>query len=76
VGDAGGDLAAREHLHDGQRGLAARELREHDAFQRLVVFAQDEVAEPLADFQLDDLQLAPDVVHVGAAGGELGLELG
>jgi hypothetical protein len=75
VGETGGDLAAREHLHDGERRLTTRQLREHDAFERLVVFTEDEVAETLADLPLHYLQLAPDVVHVGAAGGELGLEL-
>ena len=41
----------------------------------LIVLAQDEVAEPLAHLPLDRLELRPDVVHVGAAHGQLGLEL-
>src|SRR3972149_6008670 len=41
VGEARGDLAARERLDDGQRGLTARERRQDDALQRLVVLPPD-----------------------------------
>ena len=75
VSDAGGDLTAREHLDDSERCLTSRELCQHDAFQRLVIFTEDEVAEPLAYLTLHQIELAPDVVHVGTASGQLGLEL-
>src|SRR5437870_1634532 len=75
VGDARGDLPAREGLHDGERGLATRELGQNDAFERLVVLGQDEVAEPLADLLLDGGELPLDLVHVGPTHGQLGLEL-
>jgi hypothetical protein len=48
---------------------------QHHALQRLLVLAQDEVAQALAYLALDRRQLAPHVVHVGAAHGQLGLEL-
>src|SRR5438445_632460 len=52
VGHPGGDLTAGERLDDAQRGLAARQLGEDHALQRLVVLGQDEVAEPLAHLGL------------------------
>jgi hypothetical protein len=55
--------------------LAARQLREHHALERLVVLREDEVAEALAHLALDRRELLADVVHVGAAHGQLGLEL-
>ena len=75
MGDARGDLSARERLDDRQRALTARELPQDDALQRLIVFRQDEVTEPLAHFPLDRRELPPHVVHVGATHGQLGLEL-
>ena len=67
--------AAGERLDHRQRGLPARQLLQDHALERLIVLGQDEVAEPLAHLLLDRRELAPDVVHVGAAHGELGLEL-
>ena len=48
VGEAGGDLPAREGLDDRQRALSRRQRRQDDALERLVVLGQDEVAEALA----------------------------
>jgi hypothetical protein len=39
------------------------------------VLAEDEIAETLAHFCLDRCQLLLDLVHVGAADGQLGLDL-
>ena len=75
MADARGDLPARERLDDRQRRPAVRQLREHDALERLVVLRQDEVAEALAHLLLDRRELPADVVHVGAAHRQLGLEL-
>src|SRR5947207_2253012 len=72
---AGGDLTAREHLGDGQRGPALRQLGQHDALQRLLVLGHDEVAETLAHLGLHRRQLAAYVVEVAAAHGQLRLEL-
>ena len=47
VGDAGGDLAAGEGFHDGQGGVLRGQRGQDDAFQRLVVLGEDEVAETL-----------------------------
>src|SRR5215831_5761889 len=55
--------------------VPCREGAEDDALQRLLVFGQDEVAEPLPHFALDRLELLPDVVQIGAPHGQLGLEL-
>src|SRR6266545_4859326 len=73
--EAGGDLSAGERLDDRQRALTVRELRQNDALQRLIVLGQDEVAEAPAHFALYRDELCPDVVHIGAAHGQLGLEL-
>ena len=55
---------------------ALEQGRQHHAFQRLVVLGDDEVAEPLAHLRLDRRQARYEVGLVGAAHGELGLELG
>src|SRR5262249_51683858 len=75
VGDARGDLAARECLHGGERAVPRRQRAQDNALQRLLVFGQDEVAEPLPHFALDRLELLPDVVEIGSAHRQLGLEL-
>ena len=75
MGDAGGDLAGGEGLDHRQRTLAGGECREHDAFERLVVLAEDEVAEPLAHLGLHRSELPMDLAHIGAAHGQLGLDL-
>ena len=75
MGEARGDLAAREHFDDRQRRLSLGQLGEHDALERLIVLGHDEVAQPLADFLLDRGQFLPNVVQVAAARGQLGLEL-
>src|SRR3972149_8434068 len=69
------DLSARERLDERQRGLPVRKLRKDHTFKRAIVFRQDEIAEPFADFPLDRRELAADVIHVAAARRELGLEL-
>ena len=53
----------------------SRELLEDHAFERVVVLGQDEVAEPLAHLGHDRRELRADVVLVGAAHGQLGLDL-
>ena len=46
-----------------------------DAFERVVVLGQDEIAEPLADLGDDRRELPLDIGLVGAAHGQLGLDL-
>ena len=64
-----------ERLDDRQGGVALLKLLQHDAFERAIVFGQDEIAEALAHLLLDRRELRADVVHVAAAHRELGLEL-
>src|SRR5215470_17896407 len=73
--EAGGDEAAGEGFDQGQGGPARAERLQDHALHGLVVLGKDEVAEALADLPLHRLELAPHVGHVGAAHGELGLEL-
>ena len=54
--------------------LLAQRLQDH-AFERVVVLGQDEIAEPLAHLGDDRRELALDVGLVGAAHGQLGLDL-
>src|SRR5207244_5762043 len=75
MGDAAGDLPAGEGLDDGERAPFGGERLEHDAFERLVVLAKDEVAETPPHFFLHRRQLRLDFVHIGAAYGELRLDL-
>src|SRR5580704_15679106 len=42
MGDAGGDLAGGEGLDDRQRPVPLGEARQHDPFERLIVFPEDE----------------------------------
>src|SRR5271169_2060224 len=63
MGDAGGDLAGGEGFDDRQRTLTGRESRQHDAFERLIVLAEDEVAEPPSHLRLDRRELLLDLVH-------------
>src|SRR6516165_2086737 len=75
MGDAGGDLAGSKGLDHRQRALACGECVEHDALERLVVLPKNKIAEPFAYLGLHRRQLALDLVHIGAAYGELGLDL-
>src|SRR5260370_989385 len=67
---AGGKGLDRRH---GPAALAKR--FEDDAFETVVIFRQDEVAEPLPDFGDDRRQLRLDIARVGAADRHLCLDL-
>src|SRR5258707_2504677 len=58
-----------------QRAAAGGERIEHDPFERLIVLAEDEVAEAPAHLGLPRSELAPDLLHIGAAHGQLCLDL-
>src|SRR6516165_4420106 len=75
MGDAGGDLTGGEGLDHGQRALAGSQCSEHDSLEGLVVLTEDKVAEPPAHLRLDWCELLLDLVHTGAAHGQLGLDL-
>jgi hypothetical protein len=75
VGEARGHLSARERLDQRERPRLRLELLQDDALERLVVLAEDEVADALAHLALHRLELAADVLHVAPARGQLGLEL-
>ena len=75
MGDAGGDLAGGEGLDDRQRAVAGGERAKYDALQCLIVLAEDEIAEPPPHLRLDRCELPLDLLHIGAARGQLGLDL-
>src|SRR5271167_1884883 len=69
MSDAAGDLPGGEGLDHRQRALPCSERVENDAFERLVVFAEDEVAEAPAHLRLYRRELPLDLGHIGAAHG-------
>src|SRR6266481_2832552 len=75
VGGAGGDLPSREGLHYRPRAPPAAQLAQDDTLERLIVLSEDEVAEPGSHLALHGLELPADVLLVGPAHGQLGLEL-
>src|SRR5579875_2051062 len=72
---AGGDLPAGIGLDEGKRALPRGQRRQHDPLHRLLVLGEDEIAEPPADLGLDRAMLAGDLLGIGAAYREFGLDL-
>src|SRR5581483_564513 len=74
-GDARRELTAGKRFDDCERTLGLLQRLEDDAFERVVVLGEDEIAEPLSDLGDDGCQLALDIAFVGAAHGQLCLDL-
>ena len=51
---------------DRERAIACARPRQHDTFERLVIFAKNKIAEAFAHFGLDGSQLPVDLVHISA----------